>query len=170
MTALGSEQSFAAIRFNVCFNPIPKAETLRQGEGYWTRLLEPIFGVFSTKCALRYCKTSPEVIQVVEAGWDVTDEFRELAMALKGRMPTEVVRQIGAAQMQPEPMTLKKMLEEYREFKAKAGEDNRSLKSRVSRISKDLIQVLGKNRFEWTPLANITRKGSAPEGAGQTPC
>ena len=91
-------------------------------------------------------------------------------MALKGRMPTEVVRQIGAAQMQPEPMNLKKMLEEYREFKAKAGEDNRSLKSRVSRISKDLIQVLGKNRFEWTPLANITRKGSAPEGAGQTPC
>ena len=56
------------------------------------------------------------------------------------------------------PMTLKKVLEEYREFKAKAGEDNRSLKSRVSRISKDLIQVLGKNRFEWIPLENITRK------------
>jgi hypothetical protein len=48
----GSEQSFAAIRFNVCFNPIPKAETWCQGEGYWTRLLEPIFGVISTKCAL----------------------------------------------------------------------------------------------------------------------
>ena len=56
------------------------------------------------------------------------------------------------------PMTLKKVLEEYREFKAKAGEDNRSLKSRVSGISKDLIQVLGKNRFEWIPLENITRK------------
>ena len=95
---------------------------------------------------------------VVEAEWDVTDDFRELAMALKGQVPTEVVRQIGAAQMQPEPMTLKTVLEEYREFKAKAGEDNRSLKSRVSRISKDLIQVLGKNRFEWTPLENITRK------------
>ena len=65
---------------------------------------------------------------VVDAEWDVTDDFRELAMALKT------------------------VLEEYREFKAKAGEDNRSLKSRVSRISKDLIQVLGKNRFEWTPL------------------
>jgi len=95
---------------------------------------------------------------VVEPEWDVTDDFRELAMALKGQVPTEVVRQIGASQMQPEPMTLKTVLEEYREFKAKAGEDNRSLKSRVSRISKDLIQVLGKNRFEWTPLENITRK------------
>jgi hypothetical protein len=50
--SMGSEQPFAAIRLNVCFNPIPKAETWRQGEGYWTRLLEPIFGVISTKCAL----------------------------------------------------------------------------------------------------------------------
>jgi hypothetical protein len=33
----------------------------------------------------------------VDPEWDVTDDFRELAVALKGRMPTEVVRQIGAA-------------------------------------------------------------------------
>ena len=96
--------------------------------------------------------------RVVEPEWDVVDDFRELAMALVGRVPGGVARQIGSAQMQPEPMTLKRALEEYLGYKTQEGVDNRSLSTRVKRIEKDLIQVLGKNRFAWTPLKDITRK------------
>ena len=70
----------------------------------------------------------------------------------------EVVRQIDAAQM--EPMTLKTVLEEY-EFKAKAGEDNRSLKSRVSRISKTSSR-LGKNRFSGHRFRTLLAKTQTP--------
>ena len=96
--------------------------------------------------------------RVVEPEWDVVDDFRELAEALVDKVPVDVARQIGGAQMQQEPMTLKRALEEYLGYKSQEGTDNRSLSTRVKRIEKDLIQVLGKNRFAWTPLKDITRK------------
>ncbi|MBT5931102.1 MAG: hypothetical protein HOH32_13165, partial [Rhodobacteraceae bacterium] len=50
---------------------------------------------------------------VVDPEWDVTDDFRELAIELKGSVPDEVFRQIGNALIVPETFSLNKVLEEY---------------------------------------------------------
>ena len=96
--------------------------------------------------------------RVVDPEWDVTDDFRELAEVLEGNTPPEVVRQIGSARITPEPMTLLRVLEQYYSYKCDdVGGDNRALKTRIDRLRKDLVIALGKNRVEWTPLADITR-------------
>ena len=51
--------------------------------------------------------------RLVEPEWDVTDDFRELAMELEGSTPPEVVRQIGSARLTPEPLTLLRVLDQY---------------------------------------------------------
>ena len=49
------------------------------------------------------------------------------------------------------------MLEAYRAYKSQDSAADRSLHTRIERLRKDLIMVLGKNSVEWTPLAEITR-------------
>ncbi|UYP67355.1 tyrosine-type recombinase/integrase [Thalassobacter stenotrophicus] len=95
--------------------------------------------------------------RVVDPEWDVMDEFVELADALEGSTPPEVIRQVGTASITPEPMTLLRVLDEYYAYKCEDGVENTPLKTRIERLRKDLIIALGKNRVEWTPLADITR-------------
>lgn len=52
-------------------------------------------------------------------------------------------------------MSLKRVLETYYAYKAEDADDG--LRTRIDRIRKDLILCLGKNRFEWTELKDITR-------------
>ncbi|AGI69914.1 putative DNA integration/recombination/inversion protein [Octadecabacter antarcticus 307] len=94
---------------------------------------------------------------VVEPEWDVTDDFRELAEDLRNTAPKEVVQQIGSARVTPEPMTLHKVLSDYYAYKCEDGVNDLPLKTRIERIKKDLVIALGKNRVEWTPLADINR-------------
>ena len=95
--------------------------------------------------------------RVVDPEWDVTDDFRELAEQLEGSTPPEVVRQIGSARLTPEPMTLQRVLDQYYRYKCEDAGENKALKTRIDRLRKDLVIALGKNRVEWTPLADITR-------------
>ena len=94
---------------------------------------------------------------VVDPEWDVTDDFRELAMELEGSTPPEVVRQVGSARLSPEPMTLHKVLSDYYAYKCDDSVGDKALKTHIERIRKDLVIALGKNRVEWTPLADITQ-------------
>ncbi|EAQ08217.1 site-specific recombinase, phage integrase family [Yoonia vestfoldensis SKA53] len=94
---------------------------------------------------------------VVEPEWDITDDFRELAAELEGSTPADVVRQVGSARLKPEPMTLHRVLTEYCAYKCDGSVEHTDLKTRIERIRKDLVIVLGKNRVEWTPLADINR-------------
>ena len=94
---------------------------------------------------------------VVEPEWDIMDDFHELAVELEGSTPPEVVRQIGSARLKPEPMTLHRVLTEYCAYKCDGSVEHRGLKTRIERIRKDLVIALGKNRVEWTPLAEINR-------------
>ena len=94
---------------------------------------------------------------VVDPEWDIMDDFTELAEDLEGRAPTAVTGQIASARVSQEPMTLQKVLEEYRAYKSQDSAADRSLHTRIERLRKDLVMVLGKNRVEWTPLAEITR-------------
>ena len=93
----------------------------------------------------------------VEPEWDVTDDFRELAEDLRNTAPKEVARQIGSSRVTPEPMTLHKVLSDYYAYKCDGGTDDLPMKTRIERIKKDLVIALGKNRVEWTPLADINR-------------
>ena len=95
--------------------------------------------------------------RVVDPEWDVMDDFVELADALEGSTPPEVIRQVGTASITPEPMTLLRVLDEYYAYKCEDGVENTPLKTRIERLRKDLIIALGKNRVEWTPLAEIGR-------------
>lgn len=54
-------------------------------------------------------------------------------------------------------MTLHKVLSDYYAYKCEDGADDLPLKTRIERIKKDLVIALGKNRVEWTPLADINR-------------
>ena len=94
---------------------------------------------------------------VVDPEWDVTDDFRELAMELKGSVPEEVFRQIGNARIVPETLSLNKVFEEYYTFKCEDAAQDLPLKGRIARIRKDLVIVLGKNRVDFTDLKDITR-------------
>ena len=94
---------------------------------------------------------------VVDPEWDIMDDFVELAEDLEGRAPTAVTGQIASARVSKEPMTLQKVLEEYRAYKSQDSAADRSLHTRIERLRKDIVMVLGKNRVEWTPLAEITR-------------
>ena len=93
----------------------------------------------------------------VDPEWDVTDDFRELAEQLEGSTTPEVIHQMGIARIPPEPMTLLRVLNEYYAYKCDDSGEDPSLKARIERIRKDLVIALGKNRVEWTPLADITR-------------
>ena len=85
------------------------------------------------------------------------DDFVELAEVLEGSTPPEVVRQVGSARITPEPMTLLRVMDQYYSYKRDDVGEERALKTRIDRLRKDLIIALGKNRIEWTPLADITR-------------
>ena len=69
---------------------------------------------------------------VVDPEWDVTDDFRELAMELEGSTPPEVVRQVGSARLSPEPMTLHKVLSDYYAYKCDDSVGNKALKTRMA--------------------------------------
>lgn len=95
--------------------------------------------------------------RVVDPEWDVMDDFVELAEDLEGSAPPEVIRQIGSARLTSEPMTLLRVLDQYYGYKSDDAVEDKALKTRIERIRKDLVIALGKNRVEWTPLADITR-------------
>ncbi|HEV8036015.1 hypothetical protein [Yoonia sp.] len=96
--------------------------------------------------------------------WDRSrDHFRQflgcglsgLAEDVEQAVPKGVVRQLKAASSEAAPMSLSRILEEYYAYKAE--ESDNGLRTRMDRIRKDLILSLGKNRFEWTELKDLTR-------------
>jgi hypothetical protein len=91
----------------------------------------------------------------VDPEWPEFDDFQELAEDVDHAVPKGVTRQLKAASSTPAPMSLSRVLEEY--FAYKAEESDTGLRTRIDRIRKDLILCLGKNRFEWTELKDLTR-------------
>jgi hypothetical protein len=69
---------------------------------------------------------------VVDPEWDITNDFRELAIELEGSTPPEVVRQVGSARLSPEPMTLHKVLSDYYAYKCDDSVGNKALKTRMA--------------------------------------
>ena len=94
---------------------------------------------------------------VVDVEWPVYDDYVELAELVEHRVPKEVTRQIANASMTPEPMSLKRCLEEYYAYKCPEGNEDRGLRTRIDRISNDLSKCLGKDQFEKTELKQIKR-------------
>lgn len=93
----------------------------------------------------------------VDPEWDVFDDFQDLAEDTEGHVSEGVTNQLRAAAPKPAPMTLARALDEYYAFKCDDGHEDTALKTRLDRIRKDLIQCLGKNRFEWVEVKDITR-------------
>jgi head-tail adaptor len=96
----------------------------------------------------------------VDPEWPEFDDFQELAEDVDHSVPKGVTKQLRAASSTPAPMSLSRVLEEY--FAYKAEEADTGLRTRVDRIRKDLILCLGKNRFEWTELKDLTRSDANP--------
>lgn len=91
----------------------------------------------------------------VDPEWPEFDDFQELAEDVEHAVPRGVTRQLKAAYSKAAPMSLSRVLEEYYTYKAE--ETDSGLGTRLDRIRKDLILCLGKNRFEWTELQDLTR-------------
>jgi len=91
----------------------------------------------------------------VDPEWPEFDDFQELAEDVEHAVPKGVVRQLKAASSEAAPMSLSRVLEEYYTYKAEDSDNG--LRTRMDRIRKDLILCLGKNRFEWTELKDLTR-------------
>ena len=95
--------------------------------------------------------------RAVDVEWDIFEDFQELAEDLETKVPDEVIAQIRSATMKPEPFSLERSLEEYYAFKvAESGED-RGLRNRINRITKDLILCLGREKFSNSELEEIKR-------------
>jgi integrase len=82
-------------------------------------------------------------------------DFQDLADDVEHAVPKGVTRQLRAASSEAAPMSLSRVLEEYYSYKAE--DSNNGLRTRIDRLRKDLILCLGKNRFEWTELKDLTR-------------
>jgi hypothetical protein len=91
----------------------------------------------------------------VDPEWPEYDDFQELAEDIEHAVPKGVTRQLRAASSEAAPMSLSRVLEEYYTYKAE--ESDNGLRTRMDRLRKDLILCLGKNRFEWTELKDLTR-------------
>jgi integrase len=91
----------------------------------------------------------------VDPEWPEYDDFQELAEDVEHAVPKGVTQQIRAASSKAAPMSLSRVLEEYYAYKAEASDNG--LRTRIDRIRKDLTLSLGKNRFEWTELQDLTR-------------
>ena len=91
----------------------------------------------------------------VDPEWPEFDDFQDLAEDVDHAVPKGVTQQLRAASSEAAPMSLSRGLEEY--FAYKAEETDNGLRTRIDRIRKDLILSLGKNRFEWTELKDLTR-------------
>ena len=91
----------------------------------------------------------------VDLEWPEFDDFQELAEDVEHAVPKGLVRQLKAASAEAAPMSLSRVLEEY--YNSKAEENDNDLRTRMDRIRKDLILCLGKNRFDWTELKDLTR-------------
>jgi hypothetical protein len=91
----------------------------------------------------------------VDPEWPEYDDFQELAEEVEHAVPKGDTRQLRAASSEAAPMSLSRVLEEYYTYKAE--ESDNGLRTRIDRIRKDLILSLGKNRFEWTELKDLTR-------------
>ena len=87
--------------------------------------------------------------------WPEYDDFQDLAEDVEHAVPKGVTRQIRAATSEAAPMSLSRVLEEYLAYKTE--ETDNGLRTRIDRIRKDLILCLGKNRFAWTELKDLTR-------------
>ena len=91
----------------------------------------------------------------VDPEWPEYDDFQDLAEDVEHAVPKGVTRQLRAATSEAAPMSLSRVLEEYLAYKTE--ETDNGLRTRIDRIRKDLILCLGKNRFAWTELKDLTR-------------
>ena len=79
-------------------------------------------------------------------------------LELKGRVQPDVVRQIKAGKIKEEPLTLARVLDEYQEFKSEDGDPGKDLRTRLTRLRKELTTALGKTKVTHVPLVDIKRK------------
>ena len=91
----------------------------------------------------------------VDPEWPEYDDFQDLAEDLEHAVPKGVTRQLRAAASEAAPMSLSRVLEEYLAYKTE--ETDNGLRTRIDHIRKDLTLCLGKNRFAWTELKDLTR-------------
>jgi integrase len=91
----------------------------------------------------------------VDPEWPEYDDFQELAEDVEHAVPEGVAQQLWAATSKAAPMSLSRVLDEYYAYKAEDSDNG--LRTRMDRICKDLILSLGKNRYEWTELQDLTR-------------
>ncbi|SMX24886.1 tyrosine-type recombinase/integrase [Boseongicola aestuarii] len=91
----------------------------------------------------------------VDPEWPEYDDFQDLAEDVEHAVPKGVTQQIRAATSKAAPMSLSRVLDEYYAYKAEDADNG--LGTRLDRIRKDLILSLGKNRYEWTELQDLTR-------------
>ena len=91
----------------------------------------------------------------VDPEWPEYDDFQDLAEDVEHAVPKGVTQQLRAATSEAAPMSLSRVLEEYLAYKTE--ETDNGLRTRIDRIRKDLILCLGKNRFAWTELKDLTR-------------
>jgi integrase len=91
----------------------------------------------------------------VDPEWPEYDDFQDLAEEVENAVPKGVTQQIRAATSKAAPMSLSRVLDEYYAYKAEDADNG--LRTRLDRIRKDLILSLGKNRYEWTELQDLTR-------------
>ncbi|WP_420857943.1 tyrosine-type recombinase/integrase [Marivivens marinus] len=87
--------------------------------------------------------------------WPDYDDFQELAEDIEYYVPKGVAEQIRATRYKAPPMNLDRVLDEYAAYKDVEGDVG--LRTRLERLRKDLKTSMGKHRYEWTPLAEVTR-------------
>lgn len=93
----------------------------------------------------------------IEYGWDIYEEFDDLAFELEGRIPENVHEQIANASMLKEAYSLKSALDDYYAFKCPKGEENRDLRNRTQRLSEYLLLCLGKVKFQTRKIDELKR-------------
>jgi integrase len=83
--------------------------------------------------------------------------LNELARAIEGKVPEDVVQQVYKGQLTEEPMTLTKALEEYTRYKSGEGVSDKDVSKRITKLRKDLRDAIGARKLKHVPLADITR-------------
>jgi integrase len=88
---------------------------------------------------------------------DVDYELNELAEELKGRLPQAVLKQIYQGELQEDPITLSRVLDDYVDYKTIDGVIDKNLSNRVERLRREMLHLYGKAKMDTVLLKDITR-------------
>ena len=91
----------------------------------------------------------------VDPEWPDFDDFQELAEDVERFVPEGVAKQIRATTYKAPPLTLDRVLDDYAAYKD--ADQDAGLRTRIERLRKDLATSMGKHRYNWTALDEVTR-------------